>query len=287
MSLSSCCPIGGLIRSQQPDYCTRVAGGNSYDQLRKQSKHVVRTTADGSVSATEAIQALALGNERFRTGQPERTHAGFDMRMALVDHGQAPIASVFGCSDSRVPIEILFDSMPGDLFVLRNAGNTCTHAEGSVVASLEFSAGALGTRLIVVVLGHTKCGAITGAVKNYLSKKGQKGNGKADSGKKTSLQLLLDGLCDVVEVAEKELGEGATMDALITRAVRVNVAHTVDFLLKYSQPIRELVKQGKLEIHGAIYHLETGHVEFTGRSENEYQLLNSDALVPPAMAKAS
>merc|ERR1712157_390008 len=99
-------------------------------------------------------------------------------------YGQNPFATVIGCADSRCPIEILFDCQPGDLFVLRNAGNTCTHAEGSMVGSLEYSVSALGTNLIVV-LGHTKCGALAGATKTMMSNKG-----KAESSVGSTLDLL-------------------------------------------------------------------------------------------------
>ena len=74
------------------------------------------------------------------------------MRKALVKEGQAPHTAIIGCADSRAPLETVFDAMPGDIFVLRNAGNTCTHAEGSVVGSLEFCIGALGTKILVVSL---------------------------------------------------------------------------------------------------------------------------------------
>ena len=70
------------------------------------------------------------------------------MRKALVKEGQAPHTAIIGCADSRAPLETVFDAMPGDIFVLRNAGNTCTHAEGSVVGSLEFCIGALGTKIL-------------------------------------------------------------------------------------------------------------------------------------------
>ena len=79
------------------------------------------------------------------------------MRKELERDGQAPHSAILGCADSRCPLETIFDTLPGDIFVLRNAGNTCTHAEGSMVGSLEFCTGKLGARLILV-LGHTKPG---------------------------------------------------------------------------------------------------------------------------------
>merc|ERR1719346_721504 len=143
-----------------------------HDKIHATAKHFVRTAGDEPVKALDALQALALGNDRFRKGEPIRRVVPSSRRQVLVDEGQAPLAAVVGCADSRCPVETLFDSMPGDLFVLRNAGNTCTHAEGSIAGSLEFCVGALKTNLIVI-LGHTKCGAVVGATKTYLANKGQ------------------------------------------------------------------------------------------------------------------
>ena len=100
------------------------------------------------------------------------------MRADLNKMGQAPHTALVGCADSRAALETVFDAFPGDLFVLRNAANTCTHAEGSVLGSLEFCTGALNTRLIFV-LGHTACGAIKGATKAFLESK-KSGGAKKD-----------------------------------------------------------------------------------------------------------
>ncbi len=178
----------------------------------------VRTTSDGPMPPKEALQILKDGNKRFVTGEALSGNVTNGMRRALVKEGQAPLAAIIGCADSRAPLETVFDAMPGDIFVLRNAGNTCTHGEGSVVGSLEFCVGALGTKILgwhwdalggcyrkfgeveilfhlwranviiwpsmfrnlciarmVMVLGHTACGAIKGATATYLqSKSGNK-----------------------------------------------------------------------------------------------------------------
>ena len=197
---------------------------------------------------------------------------------ALVSHGQAPHTAILGCADSRVPVDTVFDAMPGDLFVLRNAGNTCTHAEGSMVGSLEFCCGKLGSKLILV-LGHTQCGAIAGATKTHLASK----EGDASKNAGCALEGLLMGLSRVAKQAEKELGVGAETDKLIAHAVKVNVFTSIDFLLKYSEPLRQLVKSGNLEIQGGVYHLETGRVEFMGRSPCQAQLLASDSSLPPSL----
>ena len=113
------------------------------------------------------MKLLKEGNRRFMDGRPLGSATKAATRQQLVVEGQAPHTAIIGCADSRAALETIFDAMPGDIFVLRNAGNTCTHSEGSMVGSLEFATGKLGSRLILV-LGHTKCGAIYGATKTYL-----------------------------------------------------------------------------------------------------------------------
>ena len=195
--------------------------------------------------AEDALKMLKLGNERFAVGAPLAKHATATMREALVSHGQAPHAAILGCADSRVPVDTVFDAMPGDLFVLRNAGNTCSHAEGSMVGSLEFCCGKLGSKLILV-MGHTKCGAIAGATQTYLD--GKQGKKAMSAG--SALEGLLMGLSGVAEQAHGELGVGVDQQRLVAHSVRVNVFHSIDFLLKYSKTLRDLVKSGDLEIQG-------------------------------------
>ena len=284
--------------------------------------HGVRTAADSAVPAEEALKMLKEGNERFAVGAPLAKHASLKMREALVNHGQAPHAAIMGCADSRAPLETVFDAMPGDIFVLRNAGNTCTHAEGrlvgfdrtemyqghpvwesaceyvvfvlqqnhccslssllvepgSMVGSLEFCAGKLGSKLILV-LGHTQCGAIAGATQTHLASKA--GGSKAAG---SALEGLLQGLSKVAAQAEEELGVGMDQKQLISHTIKTNVFTSMEFLLKYSQPLRDLVKSGDLEIQGGVYHLETGRVEFLGRTPNQKQLLSSDTSLPPSLA---
>ncbi|CAK8998318.1 unnamed protein product, partial [Durusdinium trenchii] len=101
----------------------------------------VRTSQDGTLEAKVALKNLKEGNARFVKGAPI-AKVDNSMREALALKGQAPHTALVGCADSRVPLETVFDALPGDLFVLRNAGNTCTHAEGSILGSLEFCTGA-------------------------------------------------------------------------------------------------------------------------------------------------
>ena len=237
--------------------------------------HGVRTGADVAIKSEQALKLLMEGNQRFAAGAPTAVTTSKDMRRALVKCGQAPHSAIVGCADSRVPVDTVFDSMPGDLFVLRNAGNTCTHAEGSIVGSLEFCTGKLGTQL-VLVLGHTQCGAVAGATQTYLSGATSKAPGSA-------LEGLLQGLAGVAQKASEDLGPKAEEAAVVAHAVKVNVFNSVNFLLKFSEPLRELVRKGDLDIQGGIYHLETGKVEFLGRSPQHAELLSSKRSVPPSI----
>ena len=161
--------------------------------------------------------------------------------------------------------------------VLAPASVCQPEAEGSMVGSLEFCTGKLGSRL-VLVLGHTKCGAVYGATKTFLD--GQASPKKFGS----ALEGLLQDLGAVAQQAQEEMGPDAEADAVAAHAVKVNVFHTIDFLLKFSESIREGVRSGQIEIHGGIYHLETGNVEFMGKSPRQTELLDSSLPIPPSMA---
>ena len=123
---------------------------------------------------------------------------------------------------------------------------------------------------LVLVLGHTQCGAVPGATKTY-----QSGESKAPS---SALEGLLQGLAGVAQQASEDLGPG-----LIAHAVKVNVFHSMNFLLKFSEPLRDLVRKGDLQTQGGIYHLETGRVEFLGCSPQQAELLSSKRSVPPSI----
>ncbi|CAE8587552.1 unnamed protein product [Polarella glacialis] len=266
----------------------------------------VRTTVDEPLSASQAIEVLQAGNRRFVQGDVKAGGLGPDMRRALASHGQRPVATVIGCADSRCPVEQLFDARPGDLFVLRNAGNTCTHAEGSMVGSVEYSVAILETKMILV-LGHTGCGAIMGATKLFLERSTQKyiemtcrkdaqestdqSTEASESAqplqpgcckKKSTLLGLLDALVPVAEQACVEL-EGGSTEEIAAHAVKVNVWRTINFLLSYSLIIREKVASGEVELQGAVYNMSSGAVEFLGKSPKQEKLLNHDGHVVPSM----
>jgi carbonic anhydrase len=223
----------------------------------------VRTARDAPYTPEEALKELRKGNKRFRTGKQDTTELGAKIRESLATEGQSPIAAIIGCADSRVPIEILFDSQPGELFVLRNAGNTCMCAEGSIVGSLEYCIGNLGTPL-VLVMGHTKCGALAGATQLVCGPKCNSPSESSEASKQTMLQSLLTSLEPPVQDAIQQLPETASHDEIAAVAIRCNVFHTMRSCLKYSDLLSEKVAEGSMQVHGAVYDITTGRVDFLG-----------------------
>ena len=161
---------------------------------------------------------------------------------------QEPFAIVLGCSDSRVPAEIVFDQGLGDLFVIRVAGNIVAPSQ---VGSVEFAVDRFGTRL-VVVLGHSQCGAILATIEEMRRPRGKQSR---------NLQSIVDRVRpSVEELLETELGQDH--DELVHHAVRANIRASVNHLRHGSELIEELVRDDGLMVVGAEYSLETGRVEF-------------------------
>lgn len=185
-----------------------------------------------SVAPDAALSRLMQGNERFATGRSEHPRNGL-AQIRESAKGQAPFASILSCADSRVAPELLFDQGLGDLFVVRTAGNT---ASPGLLGSLEFASAKLGSQLIVVV-GHTSCGAVTAA----------------ESGDKLpgNLPSVIEPILPAVKAA-KGHAHGNTVEE--------NVRHTVKQIRASSQILADLEKAGKLKIVGATYDLATGKV---------------------------
>ena len=159
------------------------------------------------------------------------------MRRKEIARAQHPIAAVLTCSDSRVPPEILFDQGLGDIFVVRSAGNTAGEEN---LGSLEYAAEHLGVRLILV-LGHSRCGAVDATVKG-----GHAGN---------HIDKLLAEIQPAVEKAKAQGGD------LVDHAIDVNVADVVAQLKTSHPTLAEMVEQGKIQVRGARYNLDTGRVK--------------------------
>ena len=213
--------------------------------------------AEENGAADRALQWLKDGNARFATGKSAYPNLGLDRRKETSDKGQHPLAVIVGCSDSREPLEVIFDQGIGDIFVVRVAGNVCDTDE---IGSIEYGAGHLKTPLIVV-LGHTKCGAVTAVATN------------AEVG--GSIPKLVDNIRPAVE-SVKASQPGLAEAALVTAAIQANVWQSVQDLLTHSKEIRELVKEGKLKVIGGIYHIDDGTVEWLGAHPKEKAFLTEE-----------
>lgn len=200
------------------------------------------------ISAAEGLERLKEGNLRYVAGV-HSNHAGATgaIRSKLLD-GQNPFAVILGCSDSRAPVEMVFDQGLGDLFVIRVAGNIVANSQ---IASVEFAVEKMGTRL-VVVLGHTFCGAVEATIGEI--RKPQK-----------KQSLLLHSIVSRIRPAVEPLlatGPNGDPDALIKEAVRANVRVAADGLRHGSEMLEQLTRGNELLVVGAEYCLETGMVEF-------------------------
>ncbi|OLQ03550.1 Carbonic anhydrase 2 [Symbiodinium microadriaticum] len=241
--------------------------------VRKQSKPMSRAVK--ALPPHQALLLLKAGNERFVRGRPmadKMDHVAKQQNIELVN---APHTAVVGCADSRFPLEKIFDAMPGDIYSLRNAANTCTHAEGSMMGSLEFCSSTLGSRLIVV-LGHSECKAIVSATRTYFEAKKA---GKSLLGHKG----LLRHLTSLVEKTVASMPM-ASMEEVANQAITANVLNTMNFLLQFSDVIRDRVRSGQLEIVGGLFDLQTGRVDFLGPSPDQAVLLDPMASQSPNLS---
>jgi len=199
------------------------------------------------VSAVDALDRLREGNRRFASNVNSGS-GRIDTRPAEVVAGQEPFAIILGCSDSRVPAEIVFDQGLGDLFVIRVAGNIVAPSQ---IGSVEFAATKFGTRL-VVVLGHSHCGAIEETLQQLQeSSENRSGN----------LKSIVDFVRPSVEPLLAQ-GIGDDRDAVIEQAVRANIRASAEHMRHGSVILEDLERDEGLVIVGAEYSLETGLVDF-------------------------
>ncbi|MGD8728156.1 MAG: carbonic anhydrase [Gemmatimonadota bacterium] len=196
----------------------------------------------------EALERLRDGNLRFSSDDSEPTMLTSQARRRELAQGQKPFAIVVGCSDSRVPVEIVFDQGLGDLFVIRVAGNVIAP---SLIGSVEFAAYAFSTRL-VVVLGHSNCGAVTATVDELE---------QPERSRSPNLRSIVDRIRPTVEdLRDTELRDDR--EALIAHSVRANIRASANQLRHGSQILEDLIESDGLRIVGAEYSLETGQVDF-------------------------
>ncbi|MBK9474588.1 MAG: carbonic anhydrase [bacterium] len=209
------------------------------------------------VSPEEALARLIIGNRHFVNAKPAFPDQDAARREAMAE-GQAPFAAILSCSDSRAAPEVLFDQGLGDLFVVRVAGNV---ANAIGIASLEYAAEHLGTRLIVV-LGHERCGAVTAAV----------GGGELPG----HLPALMTALQPAVAANRDPHGDP------VEGAIRANVELTAELLRESGPILAEMVETGELKIVGARYDLDTGIVEWLDGLAGPGHEAAAHALAPAA-----
>ena len=204
------------------------------------------------VDARLALNRLREGNRRFAAGSCNVQELASNERL-LMAKNQNPFAIILGCSDSRVPAELVFDQGLGDLFVIRVAGNIVAPSQ---IGSVEFAAATFSTQL-VVVLGHSNCGVIKASIDSLRSEPGL-------------VSRTLSSIVDRVTPALSPLMTAYPDDdhALISAATRTNVLASVDQLRGGSDILAGLMDEGKLVIVGAHYSLETGEVDFFGHADH-------------------
>jgi carbonic anhydrase len=204
-----------------------------YVDLTKEQRD--KLTPDG------IIQQMKAGNERFRSGKPQ--HRDLVREAKATAKGQYPAAIVFGCVDSRVPAEVVLDYGIGDIFSGRVAGNI---ADEDIMGSMEFACKAAGAK-VVLVMGHTACGAIKGAI---------------DDVKLGNLTALLAKIRPAVEATQYTGERTAKNYAFVDAVARKNVELTIAKIREQSPVLRELESSGSIKIAGSMYNLETGVVDF-------------------------
>jgi carbonic anhydrase len=205
-------------------------------------------------TSDQAFQILKEGNERFVAGQRDHTHKFLSRAQETAESGQYPIATFLSCSDSRVPLEVIFDQNIGDIFAIRVIGNICRDSQ---LGSIEFGVKYLGTPLCVV-LGHTKCGAVAAACIGL--------------GLEENIKAIVNAINPAIARAEALTGKTGSEVAEV--CCTENVFVQIETIFRKSGIIREAACKGELSVIGAVYDIETGNVTFLGQHPQTEQLIN-------------
>ena len=219
---------------------TTVCGGASPSSQQDSEGAANQTREAAPETSAHAIDRLSKGNARFVSGKLRHPHSANEWRKRLID-GQAPFATILGCSDSRVPPELLFDQGFGDLFVIRVAGNVI---DTDVVGSIEYGVDHLKTKL-VVVMGHEGCGAVTAAL-------------QADSDLQQEPNEIRS-LVSKIKPATKKVSKEVPFDKRLNLSVAENVRESVR-QLKAISDLATAEKESRTQIIGCVYEIKTGHV---------------------------
>lgn len=251
---------GATETELEPEKNADVTVAEAHEPPAAKEEPAVLDLPPGPLAADDAMRLLKAGNERYISGDAKRPHQGADRRAETAKNGQHPFATVLGCSDSRVPVETLFDQGVGDLFVVRTAGNVAGPDE---LASIEYGVGHLGTP-VVLVLGHTGCGAVTAVVEN------------AHAG--GNLPAVLNQIRPAVAKAKAGRPTSGGGD-ILSKAIKANVWLVMENILRKSAEVRAAVKDGRALLVGGIYNLSTGKVEWLGQHPEQGRILVSASVV--------
>ena len=210
-----------------------------------ENKAITQTAAtQADISPADAIEMLKQGNKRFTTGNP--INRDLHEQVAQTATGQYPFASVVSCIDSRIPTEIVFDQGIGDIFNARVAGNFVNE---DILGSLEFACKLAGSK-VIVVMGHTSCGAVKGA---------------CDHAKLGNLTQMLDKIMPAVDAVKTAEGEDRSSKntAFVNEVAQKNVEFTIEELKAKSPVLKEMLDSGEIDVVGAMYDVKTGSVSFS------------------------
>ncbi len=254
---------GDKVRTQpgdkQDDKSDDKASANPHDAAQPEPE---------GVNADDALEMLAEGNARWVAGRTQGTPGVVELREELAANGQHPFVTILTCADSRVPVERVFDRGVGEIFVVRVAGNV---AGASEAGTIEYGTEHLKTKLLVV-MGHTKCGAVAAACSGATL------HGKVGE--------LVAHVTPAVDRAKRN-NPGVTGDDLAAIAVRENVWQSVYDLLSSSSEVRELMSKNELRVCGAVYDIASGRVEFLGEHPWQTELIGAiNAATNQALATA-
>jgi carbonic anhydrase len=207
------------------------------------------------ISPDQALSQLKEGNGRYSSGTSNHPNQDPQRRKETADKGQKPFATILSCSDSRVPVEILFDSGIGDLFIVRVAGNV---ADVDEIGSIEYGVDHLGTP-VLLVLGHTRCGAVT-AVAKQAEVHG------------CIPELVAN--CEPAIARAKANNPQATIDTVIEAAIKENAWQSIEDVFVRSEAVRKRVREGKLQVVAAIYDIESGKIDWMGPHPKEKAMVS-------------
>jgi carbonic anhydrase len=235
----------GVLAASSLAACANTMGAGSKDSAPTASGGTCMTfdaAAQANVTPDKALEMLKAGNQRFASGKS--VNCDMLAQVKATSKGQAPFAAVVGCIDSRVPPELVFDQRIGDIFAARIAGN---FVNTDIIGSLEFATKLAGAKL-VVVLGHTECGAVKGAV---------------DDAKMGNLTATLANIRpSVIKIKAIEGPQNSGNKKLVQAAADQNAQDAAAMLLARSEVLRDLVKDGKLKVVSAMHDISTGRISW-------------------------